>query len=272
MGWGPNERNLSVSALSRKAVYSQWLAPIPYCFDAFSGRESASTPDQVRGRLSLENAPLKRERPHRMTGWSRCCPWTFDPPFSCVGGSRPLGRDASGLFDDGKAHAGLVAVLFRHHAPGILGFLAGLERTLHLGRTFHELVEVHRTELAANHPEIAAYGHDSLLLFRCLNLDFRALRLELRGFGRVVKRRGRRGATGDGGRHQIEVAGADFALMARRRIAVLLGCELGLLQTGVSRPAFGLVAARQFEHAVVERVEARQGHELELITHRADFA
>src|SRR5882724_6979188 len=67
-----------------------------------------------------------------------------------------LGRDARGLFYDGKAHAGLVAVLFRHHAPGILGFLAGLERTLYLGRTFPELVEVHRTELAANHPEIAA--------------------------------------------------------------------------------------------------------------------
>src|SRR5712664_506015 len=151
MGWGPNERNLSVTAPSRKAVYSQGLAPFPYCFDAFSVRESAST--------SPENTPLKRERPHRMTGWSRCCPWTF----SCVSGSRPLGRDASGLFDDGKAHAGLVTVLFRHHAPGILGFLAGLERTLHLGRTFHELVEVHRTELAANHPEIAAFSHDSLL-------------------------------------------------------------------------------------------------------------
>src|SRR5947209_628940 len=74
------------------------------------------------------------------------------------------GRNAGGLFDNGKAHPGLVAVLFRDGAPGILGFLAGLERTLHLGRAFHELVEVHRTELAANHPEIAAFGHDSLLL------------------------------------------------------------------------------------------------------------
>src|SRR5713226_1578169 len=98
----------------------------------------------------------------------------------------------------------------------------------------------------------------SLLLFSCLNVDVRTVRLELRGFGRVVQRRGRRGTAGDGGRHQIEIAGADFALMARRRIAVLLGCELGLLQAGVSRHAFGLVAARQLEHAVVERVEARQ--------------
>src|SRR5712664_110519 len=105
-----------------------------------------------------------------------------------------------------------------------------------------------------------------------LNLDFRTMRLELRGFGRIVKRRGRRGAAGDGGRHQIEVAGADFALMARRRIAVLLGCELGLLQAGIGRHAFGLVAARQFEHAVVERVETRQRDKLELVAHRADFA
>src|ERR1700676_83005 len=73
-----------------------------------------------------------------------------------------LGRDAGGLFHDGKTNAGLVTVLFRDHAPGVLGFLAGLERTLNLGRAFHELVEVHRTELAANHPEIAT--HDSLLL------------------------------------------------------------------------------------------------------------
>src|SRR6185503_3665685 len=70
------------------------------------------------------------------------------------------GRDAGGLFDDRKAHAGLVTVLFRDRAPGILGLLAGLERSLYLGRAFHELVEVHRSELAANHPEIAL-RHDS---------------------------------------------------------------------------------------------------------------
>jgi hypothetical protein len=29
-------------------------------------------------------------------------------------------------------------------------------------------VKVHRSELAADHPEIAACGHDSLLLFGCL--------------------------------------------------------------------------------------------------------
>src|ERR1700729_3513504 len=68
------------------------------------------------------------------------------------------------LFHDREAYAGLVTVLFRDRAPGVFGFLAGAERTLNLGRAFHELVEVHRTELAANHPEIAAFGHDRLLL------------------------------------------------------------------------------------------------------------
>src|SRR5882757_7413256 len=95
-------------------------------------------------------------------------------PFSCISGSRPLGRDARGLFHDGKAHAGLVAVLFRHHAPGILGFLAGLERTLYLGRTFHELVEVHRTELATDNPKIAAW-HDRLLLLPLAELVHRIM-------------------------------------------------------------------------------------------------
>src|SRR5690348_17119246 len=71
-----------------------------------------------------------------------------------------LSGGAIGLLDDREANASLVTVLFRDGAPGVLGFLAGLERTLHLGRAFHELVEVHRAELAANHPEITACAHD----------------------------------------------------------------------------------------------------------------
>src|SRR5258708_11608204 len=120
--------------------------------------------------------------PTRKSEWDRFRPWTFlslQPDRS--------GRNARGLFHDGKTHAGFVAVFFRDHAPGLLGFFAGLERALHLGGAFHELVEVHRTELAANHPEIAACGHDRLLL-RCLNVDVRTMRLELRGFCRVVQR------------------------------------------------------------------------------------
>src|ERR1700677_1768064 len=74
------------------------------------------------------------------------------------------GRGAIRFFDNREAHAAAVAVFFRDRAPGIFGFLAGGERTLHLGGAFHQLVEIHRTELAANHPEITSALHDSLLL------------------------------------------------------------------------------------------------------------
>src|SRR5882672_7595116 len=121
-------------------------------------------------------------------------------------------------------------------------------------------------------PLVIVVSCDVRPLLSRLNLDVRTVRLELRGFGRVMERRGRRGAPGDGGRDQVEVAGADFALVARRRIAVLLRGELSLLQAGIGRHAFGLVAARQLEHTMVERVEARQSHELEFVTHRADLA
>jgi hypothetical protein len=43
-----------------------------FCFDAFSSREPASTPDQVRGRLSLENA-LKANRDQK---WRKLDPNT----------------------------------------------------------------------------------------------------------------------------------------------------------------------------------------------------
>src|ERR1019366_7344179 len=104
------------------------------------------------------------KRPHPKDPDGAACPWTFLVLIRS-------GRDAGGFFHDGKAHAGLVAVLFRDRAPGILGFLAGLERTLHLSRAFHERVEVHRTELAANHPEIAAFCHGSLPLFGLMSLS-----------------------------------------------------------------------------------------------------
>src|SRR6267154_1953624 len=99
--------------------------------------------------------------------------------FAAAGRS---GRDARGLFHDRKADAGLVTVLFGNRTPGILGFLAGRERTLHLGRAFHELVEVHRSELAADHPEIAL-RHGRLLLFRysaAIDIRDNALRNVLR--------------------------------------------------------------------------------------------
>src|ERR1700733_14685050 len=69
------------------------------------------------------------------------------------------GHPACGLFHDREAHAGLVAVFFRNLAPAIFGLCAALERTFDLRRAFHELVEIHRTELAADHPEITAFVH-----------------------------------------------------------------------------------------------------------------
>src|SRR6185437_53410 len=86
----------------------------------------------------------------------RMGPWT--PPCRLLV-FRSGGHPAR-LFHDREAHSGLVTVLFRHRPPGFLGLGAALERALNLGRSFHQLVEVHRTELPANHPEIAADRHD----------------------------------------------------------------------------------------------------------------
>src|ERR1700724_3529091 len=147
-------------------------------------------------------------------------PWTLLWMIAKAGVS---GHHALRLFHDGEAHAAAMPVRLRDFPPGVFGLFASLERTLDLGGSLDQLVEIHRTEFAADHPEIAAVLHFILLLFSCLIVDFRTVRLELRGFCRVVERRGRAQAAGDGGRHQIEVAGADFALMARCRIAVLFG-------------------------------------------------
>jgi hypothetical protein len=38
--------------------------------DAFSSREPASTPDQVRGRLSFESAPRNRTWQNRVDAWA----------------------------------------------------------------------------------------------------------------------------------------------------------------------------------------------------------
>src|SRR5215831_538016 len=97
----------------------------------------------------------------------------------CRPAMKRLRRGTVRLFDDGEAHAGLVAVFFRHFAPAVLRLLARLERTFDLGRSFHELVEVHRAELTANHPEVAAFGHGLLLLLSSLNADVRTMQLEL---------------------------------------------------------------------------------------------
>jgi len=54
--------------------------------------------------------------------------------------------------------------------------------------------------------------------------------VELHLLGRAGKSRGRGHAAGDDLSHPVEVARADLALVLGRRVAVLLGVELALLQ------------------------------------------
>src|ERR1700682_3790091 len=172
---GPNGLNLSVTMFSAKAVCSQGLASLCLFFPLPLAGEHRPPPAAVlrkeRRSEASAMAPLRggwgvyprvrvrgesphpgpppqagegQERgPHReiearaappgITGWGHLRPWPFLLTLSAAGRS---GRDAGGLFDDGKAHAGLVAVLFREHAPGDLSLLPGLERALHLGGAF----------------------------------------------------------------------------------------------------------------------------------------
>ena len=55
-------------------------------------------------------------------------------------------------------------------------------------------------------------------------------------------------------------------------VAIGFGGELGFLQLHVRGHLVLRVAARQLVHAVVQRVEAGQGDELELVAHGAQFA
>src|SRR5580658_9415491 len=73
-------------------------------------------------------------------------------------------------------------------------------------------------------------------------------------------------------RDGIEVAGADLALVLGGRVAGSLRGELRLLQRHVRGHLLRLVAARQLEHRVVERVEAGERDELEAIAHGGELA
>ena len=60
--------------------------------------------------------------------------------------------------------------------------------------------------------------------------------------------------------------------MACRGVAGALGIEFRLLQFGIGGHAALAIVARQFEHAVIEAVEASQRDELKFVAHRAQFA
>src|SRR3546814_9018772 len=65
--------------------------------------------------------------------------------------------------------------------------------------------------------------------------------------------------------HRGEVAGADHALVLDRGEALVGRCELGLLQLDERAHLPARVAMGEVEHRVVQRVEAGQGDELELV-------
>src|SRR5260370_20442672 len=95
------------------------------------------------------------------------------------------------------------------------------------------------------------------------------LRVELRRLGRPRQRGSRRMAAGDDLCNFIEVAGSYQALVRYRAITKFLGCEFFLLQSRVCSHACLRIAARQVEHAHVQRVESRERHELEFVTQLA---
>src|SRR5262245_194260 len=100
-----------------------------------------------------------------------------------------------------------------------------------------------------------------------LALRQRVLAEELLVLGGAVQRRIGRLAGGDHLCDLVEVAGANLALVLDRGEALLRGGELLLLELDESGHVVARVAVRQLEHRVVERVEAGQRDELELVAH-----
>src|SRR5690606_11021131 len=94
---------------------------------------------------------------------------------------------------------------------------------------------------------------------------------ELLLLGRPAQRGGR-GVGRDGRADQVEVAGADLALVAGGGVAAALGGELRLLEVHVRGHALTRVPVREVEHRVVERVEPGEGDELELVPHVPQLA
>src|SRR5690349_13062174 len=90
-----------------------------------------------------------------------------------------------------------------------------------------------------------------------------SLFLELLFLRRADERERRRLTAGDGLRDEVEVAGADLALVAGRGVALLLELELLLLQADIGRHPFARVALGEAEHRRRDRVEAGEGDELE---------
>ncbi len=76
-----------------------------------------------------------------------------------------------------------------------------------------------------------------------------------------------------GHRHgdRVEIARADLALMAHGGKPGRLGLELAFLHLRIGRHAAARIIARQLEHRQIERMEARERHELEAIAHGGEL-
>src|SRR6476660_2855092 len=59
--------------------------------------------------------------------------------------------------------------------------------------------------------------------------------------------------------------------MLGRTVAMLFGRELCLLQFRIRLHSSIAIASRELKHAVIERVETGQGHELKFVAHRPQF-
>src|SRR6266403_587387 len=95
---------------------------------------------------------------------------------------------------------------------------------------------------------------------------------ELLRFRAALERRNRGVAAAHRLSHIVEIARADFALMFRCRVALVLGGEFRLLERDVRAHLLRLVAPGELEHRVVERMEARERDELEPVAHGGELA
>src|SRR5688572_10255529 len=103
-------------------------------------------------------------------------------------------------------------------------------------------------------------------------LGFFLLVEELLVLGGAVQRRRGGLAARDDLRHFVEVTRADFALVLDGGEPLLRRRELLLLQFDERAHVVARVPVRKLEHAVVERMEAGERDELELVAHRAELA